>query len=68
MDASHSLISELENAIESGSKDKRVDTRAMRRRLLPRTAGALWLLPLPRRRRKTGAHDDLGPQNRNEPA
>ena len=26
MDASHSLISELENAIESGSKDKRVDT------------------------------------------
>jgi uncharacterized protein (DUF2336 family) len=26
MDACHSLISELENAIESGSKDKRVDT------------------------------------------
>jgi uncharacterized protein (DUF2336 family) len=26
MDASHSIISELENAIEGGSKDKRVDT------------------------------------------
>ena len=26
MDASHSLIAELEDAIESGSKDKRVDT------------------------------------------
>ena len=41
---------------------------AMRRRLLPRTTKALRLLPLPRRRRKTGARDDLGPQNRSQPA
>jgi hypothetical protein len=26
MDANHSLIAELEDAIESGSKDKRIDT------------------------------------------
>jgi hypothetical protein len=56
MDANHSLIAELEDAIESGSKDKRIDTLRRITDLFVADPIGLYQLSLIRTRAPNGAN------------